>query len=267
MYQLNQIPTETQIKKHLRRCVFGSTIHCPNCFSRDVLRYEDRYRCRKCRGKFSLVSHTWLSNLKLPLQTLWLVLWCWVAQVHVKQTSLLSGLSIKTVRLWFERFRTNLPQDQDVLEHLVQLDEAYFGGKKDTRTLFLGKQVGTRKVAYKLIRDHPVREDAWDYLQNYIKPTTKLYTDGASIYNKIDNWWPIEHDRDIHKKFEFEKTAEIEGMFGVLRTFIRRMYHHVTRDKLELVVLEFCMRFSRPEMFRNPREYLKFTLRLVPTRS
>ena len=265
MYQLKQIPSEAQIKKHIRRCVFGSTIHCPACFSRKVVRYEKRYRCRKCKTKFSLLSHTWLSNLKLPLQTFWLVLWCWVAQVPVKQTALLSGLSLVTVRHWFEVFRSHLPEDQDVLEHLVQLDEAYFGSKKHGQALFLGKQVGTRKLAYRLINKYPAREDAWEYLITYIKPNTKLHTDGASIYKKIDNWWPVEHRRDIHSKFEFEHTSEIEGMFGVLRTFIRRMYHHVTRDKLESVVLEFCMRFSHPEMFKNPQQFLTFTLHLVPT--
>ena len=265
MYQLNQIPSEAKIRKHLKHCVFGSTIHCTRCLSRNVVKYQRRYRCRKCRSKFSLLSHTWLSNLKLPLQTFWLVLWCWTVQVPVKQTSLLSGLSLVTIRHWFEVFRNNLPEDQDTLEHLVQLDEAYFGGRKDTRALFLGKQIGTRKVAYRLIKHHPRREDAWEYLESYVKPNTKLFTDGASIYKRIDAWWPVKHERDIHRKFEFEKTSEIEGMFGVLRTFIRRMYHHVTRDKLESLVLEFCMRFSRPEMFENPQEYLKFTLCLVPT--
>lgn len=204
--------------------------------------------------------------MKLDLADFWLVLWCWVAQVPVKQTSLINGLSVVSVRNWFEKFRSNLPEDQDVLEHLVQLDEVYFGGKKDTQALFLGKQVGTRKLAYRLIKNHPKREDAWEYLESYIKPETKLHTDGASIYKKIDSWWPVIHTRDIHSKFEFKNTSEIEGMFGVLRTFIRRMYHHVTRDKLESVVLEFCTRFSHPEMFESPQEYLKITLRLVTTR-
>lgn len=267
LYQLNQIPSEAKIRKHIRLCVFGTTIHCPDCFSRNVVAYESRYRCRKCKSKFSLLSHTWLANLKLPLSTFWLVLWCWVAQVPVKQTARLSGLSVRTIRHWFEVFRSRLPHEQDTLEHLVQLDEAYFGGKRNTKALFLGKQIGTRKLAYRLIKDNPKREDAWEYLETYIKPNTQLHTDGASIYRKINNWWPVDHQFDIHKKFEFEKTSEIEGMFGVLRTFIRRMYHHVTHDKLESVVLEFCMRFSRPEMFTNPQEYLTFTLRLIPTRS
>lgn len=264
MYKFRQIPSETQIRKYLRRIVFGKNVYCPACKTRDVYASQERYRCRKCRIRFSLLSHTWLSNLKLPLQQFWMILWCWTIQVPVKQAGSLTGLSTLTIRLWYDEFRHHLPQDQEVLEHIVQLDEAYFGGKSG-KALFLGKQVGSRKLAYQIVKEDPVREHAWWFLQTYVKPNTELHTDGASIYKEIDRWWPVYHMRDIHKKWEFELTSEIEGMFGVLRTFIRRMYHHVTMDKLPEVVCEFCYRFSHPEMFENPRIYLEKTLFIVPT--
>jgi hypothetical protein len=43
----------------------------------------------------------------------------------------------------------------------------------------------------------------------------------------------LKHEYEIHKRFEFKLTSEIEGLWGVFRTFVRRMYHHVTRYKLE----------------------------------
>ena len=269
MYQLKQIQSEAQIKKLLRRIVFGRNISCPDCQTRDVLKSEDRFWCRKCRIRFSLLSHTWLSNLKLPLQTFWLVLWCWTAQVPVRQTALLTRLSTVTIYHWFEVFSSHLPEDKELLEHLVQLDEAYFGSmsKNTIKALFLGKQVGSRKLAYRIVNKRsPVREDAWDFLREYIAPETKLNTDGAMIYRGIEKWWPVTHRYDIHRKFEFDNTSEIEGMFGVLRTFIRRMYHHVSSDKLPLLVSEFCFRFSHPEIFENPYQYLLITLKLVPSR-
>lgn len=269
VYQLKQIPTEAKIRKHLRRIVFGSTIHCPSCLSRKVFSIHERYWCTKCRKRFSLLSNTWLSNLKLPLQTFWLVLWCWTQLVPVKQTSKLTSLSLTTIYHWFEVFRSKLPKDQELLEHLVQLDEAYFGSKsKQTLTaLFMGKQIDSRKLAFKILdKSYPVREDAWDFLRLNIAPETQIATDGAKIYRGMEKWWPITHSYDIHRKFEFIQTSEIEGIFGVLRTFIRRMYHHVTCDKLPGLVLEFCSRFSHPEMFESPYQYLLITLRLAPTR-
>lgn len=159
-----------------------------------------------------------------------------------------------------------MPADQEALEHLVQLDKAYFGGRYG-RALFLGKQIGSRKLAYDILsHTHPAREHAMQFLHAYVAPDTVLNTDGAGIYKEINNWWPVYHNRDIHKKFEFAHTSELEGMFGVLRTFIRRMYHHVTVAKLPSVIGEFCCRFSHPEMFDSPYEYLLITLRLVPSR-
>jgi len=66
------------------------------------------------------------------------------------------------------------------------------------------------------------------------------------------------------KKFEFGRTSEIEGMFGNLRTFIRRMYHHVTPEYLPEIVSEFCLRFSSPETFDSPHAYLEKSLSTVP---
>jgi len=266
MYKLNQIPSEAQIKKHIRSIVFGENMFCPKCKTRNVVKQNERFWCRKCRTRFSLLSHTWLSNVKVPLQTLWLILWCWTQQVPVKQTGKLTQLSLPTIYHWFSVFRSHLPKDQETLEHLVQLDEAYFGGRNG-RALFLGKQVGSRKLAYQILsHNHPCREHAWKFLHTYVASETVLNTDGAGIYEHINNWWPVYHNRDIHKKFEFARTSEVEGIFGVLRTFIRRMYHHVSCDKLPELVREFCVRFSHPEMFDSPYEYLLITLRLATTR-
>lgn len=266
MYTLNMVPSEAQIWKFLRQTIYGRHIHCPSCKSRKVKSERLRYWCGNCRNRFSLTSHTWLKHCRLPLEQWWLVLWCWTSQIPVRQAVSLAELSEPTIRNWYETFRLQLPNDETTLDHLVQLDEAYFGGKKQPTTLFMAKQVsktGERKLAYQLIHgDNPTREHAWFFIQSHIKPHSALFTDGASIYNKIDQWWPVYHARDIHKKFEFEQTSEIEGMFGVLRTFIRRMYHHVSMDKLPSVVGEFCYRFSHPELYGNPRYFIKNSLKL-----
>jgi len=88
-------------------------------------------------------------------------------------------------------------------------------------------------------------------------PNAKLHTDGAGIYRSINKWWPVKHKRDVHSRWEFELTSEIEGMFGNLRTFIRRMYHHTRPEYLPEYVGEFCARFSSPEIFDSPLSYLE----------
>ena len=125
----------------------------------------------------------------------------------------------------------------------------------------MAKQVGSKKVVMQFIKNEvPNKRDVAEFLFQYVQPNTKFQTDGGGIYKKIEDWWPVKHRVDIHKKFEFGLTSEIEGMFGNLRTFIRRMYHHTTPEYLPDICWEFCVRFSRPEMFDSPLVFLKNTL-------
>lgn len=265
MYQPEKIPSEVKIRKFIKHILFGKNMCCPECRSRQVAKYETRFRCRKCRCRFSLISHTWLSNLKISLRDLWLIVWCFTNQMPIKQASNASGLSQKAVRYWYSTFRANLPKGKVVLEAIIQLDEVYFSGFKG-RSVLMAKQKGTRKIAFKVLpHTQPSKLDALEFLRGNIKPGSILCTDGFSIYQGIEKLYPITHIVDIHKAWEFSKTSEIEGMFGNLRTFIRRMYHHVTPENLEEIVSEFSFRFSHPEIFTSPRIFLQSTLCLVPT--
>jgi len=261
MYNFNQIPSEAQIGKYLRRIVFGKNVFCPVCKSRKVDRDQERYWCPHCRRRFSLLSHTWLSDMKLPYQKFWMLLWCWTIREPVLQAMSWTGLSEDAVRRWYGRFRAHLPEEHHILERIVQMDEAYF----KNAALLMAKEKGTKKLAWEVLRDaDPTKTDAVQFLFQKVKPGSKLWTDGGGIYRGIGDWWPVTHSRDIHAKFEFAHTSEIEGIFGIYRTFIRRMYHHHWSINLEEYVREFCFRFSSPELFENPIYYLQKSLSLAP---
>lgn len=258
---LNQIPTEAQIQKQLRKIIFGKNLRCPWCHTRRVKASERRQWCKRCRKHFSLLTGTWLSGMKLNLRTWYALLWCWTQRVPVLQTVRLCHVGEEAVRYWFRQFRLHLPAFEPILEGKVQLDEAYF----KNLSLLLAKQVGTRNLAHQIIFKNSVdRSEAASFLFSWVAPKTKLQTDGSSIYKTIDQWWQVRHKVDIHKKFEFGLTSEIEGMFGNLRTFIRRMYHHTTPEYLPEYVSEFCCRFSSPEIFNSPLSYLQKTIKPVP---
>ena len=254
---LNQIPSEAKIKKHLRKIIFGKNMFCPFCRSRKVYASENRYRCRRCRRPFSLLSGTWLGNMKLSYRTLWALLWCWTQQIPVKQSQKLCHTSEKTVYHWFRQFRLHLPEFEPILKGKIQMDEAYF----KSLSLVMAKQVGSKRLAYQVLTKNSVnKNDAMRFIYQWIRPKSQLQTDGAGIYRGIEHWWQVRHKKDIHKKWQFGLTSEIEGLFGNLRTFIRRMYHHTTSEYLPEYVSEFCVRFSSPEIFDSPLTYLEKTL-------
>jgi len=258
---LNQIPSEVQIKRMLRKIIFGNHLFCPRCQTRQVYVSEHRYRCRRCRRPFTIVSGTWLKSMKLPLRTWYAILWCWTQKIPVLQTRKLCQISEETTRYWFRQFRLHLPEFEPILGTAVQMDEAYF----KSLSLIMAKQVGSKRIAFKIIKKNSVEKtEATRFIYQHVEPNTQLQTDGATIYQGIEKWWPVTHKRDIHKRFEFGLTSEIEGMFGNLRTFIRRMYHHVTPEYLPEMVAEFSLRFSHPEIFDSPLSYLTYSLRPVP---
>jgi transposase-like protein len=259
---LTQFPSEAKIHQQIRSILYGKNLRCPRCQSRNVYRSESRYRCTRCRRPFSLLTGTWLEGTKLSHRTLWAILWCWTQAVPVKQTTKLCHVSEEGIYRWFRLFRLQIPESLPLLSGTVQMDEAYFR----TIALVMAKQVGTRHCVHQVLAKPSVdKRDAARFLFQTVAPTSTLQTDGAGIYKKIEHWWPVRHRVDLHKKFEFGLTSEIEGLFGNLRTFIRRMYHHSTPEYLPEYVSEFCARFSSPEIFDSPHAYLVKTLSSVPS--
>lgn len=175
MYHINRIPSAAQARKYLRRIVLGKNVFCPSCGARKVVRYEHRYRCLRCRKKFSLLSHTWLSNMKLSYEKGWMLLWCWTIADPILQTRAITGLSEKTVRHWFGVFRTHLPEEAHILERIVQMEEAYLKecGARD------GQTERTRKLAWDVISGTAVRRHHVAYLS---------LPEGASRLKALDRW-------------------------------------------------------------------------------
>ena len=269
---LNQVPTEHKIKRELKNILFGKRLFCPYCGSPQIKKYENRYRCRLCRKPFSLTSVSWLKGMKLPLTTFWLMLWAWTNKIPIDQAMNLCGVSEPTIRRWYEKFRNHLPQEKldDIrLSDIMQMDEAY-RGKKDKKYSIIGaKQKAEtgkkRKLVLQVIPKKSVdRRDAVEFMSQCIVPGSKLHTDGASIYQGINNWWPVKHQYEIHKKFEFALTSEIEGLWGNLFTVIRRMYHHITIDKIPNLIQEFSARYMFPEWFQNHQSYLNIAFQQIP---
>jgi len=217
---LHQIPSEVKIRRELKRIVFGKTLFCPHCGSKGIRKYDNRYRCsaKHCRKWFSLTSPTWLKNAKLNLQTIWLILWAWQKKIPIDQTSKLTGVSRPTTSHWYKRFRDNLPKEKLLDTRLtgnIQIDEAY-RDKKDNRYSIIGaKKTKTRQIAFECLPKKSVeRYEAVDFLTRYIAPGSNLCSDGAAIYQKIDNWWPVNHQFEYHKRIEDASVSAISLSLG-----------------------------------------------------
>ena len=147
----------------------------------------------RCRKPFSFTSVTWLKGMKLSLRTFWLLLWAWTNKTPIDQTRKLCDVSEPTARRWYGKFREHLPIDKLAeirLSGVVQMDEAYRGGKKKGYSIIGAKQKAQpgqkKKMVFQVIQKSSVdRKDALNFLSQNIVPQTQLNTDGYSIYRGI----------------------------------------------------------------------------------
>lgn len=265
------VPSEAKIRKFIRQVVFGSKLHCPRCHSQDIKKFEDRYRCQKCRCRFSLLSHTYLKDTKISLSLIWTILWFYLHKTNIGVVAQYTGISGKSVAHWYDTFRKQLPKelnDNVVLSGEIQADETYFGKRPNNICLLMAKQIATNTTPGKLCgRLLPTgynckKIDIVEFLQKHVATTSILYTDQSSFYGEIENILSVTHIADNHFNFQFEHTSQIEGTFGNLKPFIKKLYGRVPLSLLEPLVLEFILRFNNPEIFADPQSFLQVTLKL-----
>lgn len=204
--------------------------------------------------------------MKLSWRIFWGLLWAYINKIPIDQTTRILQVSRPTVYRWYGLFRKNLPDMEEVrLAGVVQMDEAYFGKKKSGQVAIIGAKSRMSKLIAAIVipKASVAREDIVPFIQQHVIPGAKLWTDGAAIYRGIGKHWPVEHSYDVHRKGEFGQTSEIEGFWGSFRTYIRRMYHHVTNAKLENLLLEYQHRLMHPETFASPASFLTKTLTTV----
>lgn len=176
----------------------------------------------------------------------------------------MTQLSEITIREWFDKFRQNLVQNDwlEPLKEIVQMDEAFFGKS----LVVAAKDIKQKRIVLRVLSQKNMqKQHAVQFVSRHVEPGSDFFTDGGGWYRGIQKNWPVNHRYDVHSKWEFGHTSEIEGVIGNLRTYIRRQYHHVTRSKLSDLVAEFEANFNHPEIFENPRNYLQKSLFLVPT--
>lgn len=120
-----------RLLRHLR--YKNGRVFCHACGGRRVYRLaQGRYRCRRCRLTFGLLTGTWLAQCRIELSTwLWLIK-LFELEVTARQAAIQTGVSYPTALRAFTTIRRAiLAMDQpQLLRREVEADESYFGGRR-----------------------------------------------------------------------------------------------------------------------------------------
>jgi transposase-like protein len=265
--------TERQIEAELRKIFFPpkGRLKCIHCGSFKVrkIKKESRYHCPKCRKKFSLLSGTWLANIKIPLTTLMILLWAWIREYSIEHSMDLTQLSHVTIRHYFRLFRLNVVESVEFKpQEAVQVDEAYFGSFKKQSNLYHGVRKyrlapkvcvagiscpSLGQLAMRVIEGKP-GIPIKDFIREKVPENVIVYSDGSPIYTNLRS--THHHISQTHDQ-GFHNAAYIEGCWSWAKRKLFKQYHHFSHKYAPEYVRELEWRFNTRKEKKNPLSYLR----------
>ncbi len=134
---LQRYGTEGQCRESLQRMRWPREFQCPSCGHAGYCRLTQRpvLQCNRCKRQVSLTAGTVFAQTKLPLRTWFLAIY--LLTQHKNGLSALAlgrqlGVSPNTAWLVKHKLMQAMVERDDpkALTHLVQIDDAYWGGER-----------------------------------------------------------------------------------------------------------------------------------------
>lgn len=260
MVNFIQISSEKQAIKEIKKKI--KRIFCPRCKCKHYIKVlpENRYHCTKCRYKFSLKILLGFKYSKLSYIQILKAIHCFSNKYTLNNVQDNLEVSYVTVRHLFTKIRHKLPQDNEKIFGDVITDVAYIGKKKNDNQILVSGVVNREftRVIIEIVTD---QEQAT--LEKFIHDNVIIHsfitTDSHASYNDLE-WYGYGLRRENHSRFQLKYSCPIERVWALLKTFIKRTYHHIWKEKLPEYLVEFKARFNHREIVSNPHNLLAYMI-------
>jgi transposase-like protein len=263
--------TTTKCAKYLEKLRWNNKPVCTFCgSSKATLRKNNKpipeYHCNTCNKDFTVKHETIFENTQLPLEKWFLIIQMMLNAkmgLSAKEVERSTGISYKAAWYSMMRIRCAMIDTCNIeLDHVVEMDEAYLGGKPRHRTqgqtdksvpslaTVATEQVkrgrGTKKtpvvgiverngkIVLKVIERLNFK-NMFSLLQENVKTDTAiLMTDENPTYFKFDEF--VEHFHIKHKEKQYVKgsihTNTIEGFWSLLKESIKGNQRAISKKYL-----------------------------------
>jgi transposase-like protein len=254
--------TDEQCLEFLKAVRWPNGFVCPRCGHTEAYWIDTRkqFQCKGCRHQTSLTANTIFHRSHLPLWK-----WFWAIYLVGADRRGVSGkylerfleIPYSTAWLLLQKIR-NAMQDRDtryILEHVVEMDESFFGGSAagkrgrgaENKAQVIvavenrGKSAGYAKMTVVEALDGATVETT---AKKTVKEGATVRTDGYSSYRVLAKRYT--HDgKKVEAKDASKMLPWVHTLIGNTKTFLRGTYHGVSQKHLQRYLDEFCYRHNR----------------------
>ena len=271
-------PDEETARTYLESRLWPKGATCPTCAGRDRItpRKAGFYRCNKCQLDFTIRTGTIFERSHIPLHKWLYAMYLLVtARKGISSMQIAKEIGVQQKSAWFmlHRLREACGTELAKLQGVVEVDEAFFGGKEankhHAKRLYAGRGavgkvavVGLRERGGRVIA-HPVDSIDKEALQGaiveHVEVGSHLMTDEASGYSGIGGLF-FDHDTVAHSAGEYRRgpvhTNSIESVWAVMKRGMHGVYHHASPKHLHRYVDEFTFRLNEGDVKRHTLDRL-----------
>ena len=235
-------------------------LSCPRCGHHQAYRIKRRalYECQHCRRQTSVTAGTMFDHSKVPLSK-------WFAAIYLVATdkggvsalrlSKLIGVQWRTARLMLRKLRAAMAERDSryLLDGLIELDDAYVGGKRPGKrgrgakgrkpVLFAVQNNGnTAGFMHARVVDH-VDFRSVEKFCSYLSKDAVVRSDAFTGLRVISK--SHEHHPKVTPPEEANWLSNVHVVISNLKTFLLGTFHGVSHKYMQEYVDEFVYRFNR----------------------
>ena len=271
-------PDEETARVYLESRLWPKGVTCPTCSGQDRItpRKAGFHRCNKCQLDFTIRTGTIFERSHIPLHKWLYAMYLLVtARKGISSMQIAKEIGVQQKSAWFmlHRLREACGGELEKLQGVVEVDEAFFGGKEankhEHKKLNAGRGsvgktavVGLRERGGRVIA-HPVANTDKEALQGaimeHVEVGSQLMTDEASGYSGIGGLF-FDHDTVAHSAGEYSRgdvnTNSIESVWAVMKRGMYGVYHHASPKHLHRYVDEFTFRLNEGDVKRHTLDRL-----------
>lgn len=265
---ISQYGCEQQCRQALIQWRWPQGFQCPVCGHDQYCELTTRllFQCNRCRTQTSVTAGTIFDSTKLPLTTWFLGIY------HITQSKIsISALSLKrtigvsynTALLMKHKVQQAMKErdDSNPLTCIVQLDDAYWGGKKRDGKRGRG---ATGKIPFVAAvstneQGHPVamrfsqvtsfsKEAIKSWAQKHLTPGCTVVSDGLNCFQALEEGG-YNHTAIITgggpESVKLPEFKWVNTIISNVKRSIHGCFHAVRENHFPRYLAEYCYRFNR----------------------